>query len=188
MSFIVDAIPGGATYRFAGPAQDPLAPTVLTIDPGLRVGWAFARLNPRRLLAGGDFELDRTALYISAWRRTVALLEEFSPTQVVMEQYFVAPGAHCGRSIEARGAMKAAVERHGVAWTELNPARVRAGLGVKGKLSDAQIRAIICDLFQMPAKHRPDPRCKREMFFPADVFDAAALAWAVEQFKGGVCG
>lgn len=180
MSFVTEASAGRAGFRRAGWTPDPLARTVLTVDPGLRVGWALAAAEPRTLLAGGFHELNREGLYGSAWRFMVSLLEFYGPSLVVMESYFVAPGAHCGQSIEVRGAIKAAIERAHVGWTQLNPARIRAGLGVKGKLKDTQIREIVCDLFGMPAKYQPDPTKHREVFFPADVFDAAALAWVAE--------
>ncbi len=181
MSFQIDAMSNGAVFRRAGlEARDPMAATVLTIDPGLRVGWSFAAKDPRSMLAGGFFELDREHLFISGWRVMVALLEEYRPSAVVMESYFIGGGAHCGASIEVRGALKAATERACVPWTQVHPSKVRAALGVKGKLSDARIRDIVVDLFQMPAKYQPDPTKRREVFFPADTFDAAAIAWAWE--------
>ena len=179
---VVETVPGGALYRpsrFSG-----LTPgrRILALDPGLRVGWALINVQDqvRQAVAGGFLELDRDKLYASSFRFINTLLDEFGPAAVALEQYFVAPGAHCGQSIEVRGAMKAAIERAELPWTQVNPATVRASLGVRGRLKDSQIRDIVVNLLRIPAKYRPDPAKKRDKFFPADVFDAAAVGWATE--------
>jgi Holliday junction resolvasome RuvABC endonuclease subunit len=186
--YSVTIMQGGAGFRLC-PGMETVAgngPAVLTIDPGLRMGWALVKWRPgvRELQAGGFVELDRSRLYASGFNAVKSLLQELRPSAMAFEQYFLGAGAHNKESIEVRGAMKAACECAELAWEELHPSTVRANLGVKGKLKDTQIREIVASLYGIPTKYQPDAAKKREIFFPADVFDAAAVAWSADSMEG----
>ncbi|HLA39653.1 MAG TPA: hypothetical protein VJ417_06640 [Candidatus Glassbacteria bacterium] len=192
--YTVESVAGGAVYRRTG--AGPVGNTVLTIDPGLRAGWALLQLEGKILLAGGFLELNRAFLYASAYNMIRNLLEQTQPAAVAFEQYFIGFGAHDKSSIESRGAMKAAVEHAELSWTEINPSAVRARLGVqaqskkltaagiKVESKDLQVRRLTVAAFGIPAKYKKDPLKKQEVFFPPDVFDAAAVAYSTDTIKG----
>lgn len=180
--FILGSCPGGAYFKRA--ALPKAGACVLALDPGLRIGWAAVDITTKALLGGGFVELDRTRLYASGYEAVDAMLKELCPAAVAFEQYFIGFGAHNKESIEVRGAMKAPAQRAGIPCGELHPSKIRANLGVKGKLKDVQIREIVASLFGIPTKYQPDPTKKREVFFPPDVFDAAAVAWSADQMGG----
>ncbi len=180
--YSVTTLQGGAGFRLCHGLAEGL--TVLAIDPGLRMGWALVRPTVKELQAGGFVELNRSRLYASGYDAVKTLLEELRPAAMTFESYFIGAGAHCKESIEVRGAMKAACERAELKWHELHPSKVRAALGVKGKIKDVQIREIVASLYGIPTKYQPDVNKKREVFFPADVFDAAAVAWSADSIEG----
>ena len=135
------------------------------------------------ILAGGFIELDRTRLYASGYEAVDAMLKELCPAAVAFEEYFLMGGAHNKESVEVRGALTAPAQKAGIPCGQLHPSKVRANLNLKGKVKDAQIRESVASLFGIPTKYQPNPDKKREIFFPADVFDAAAVAWSADQME-----
>lgn len=190
-SYTVESVAGGAVYRLAGAGR--VGNTVLTFDSGLRVGWALMQLEGKILLAGGFMELNRKALYSSAYNMAKSLLEQTQPAAVAFEAYFAGGGAHDKSTIELRGAMKAAAEHAELTWKEIFPSTVRArlgvqkqskkltALGIKVESRDIQVRKLTVEKFGIPAKYLGK---KQEVYFPADVFDAAAVAWSADKMEG----
>jgi len=174
--YIVGICPGGAYFRLT--AMPGESATVLALDPGLRLGWAAIDTRSKLLLAGGFIELDRNRLYASGYDAVDTMLKEFSPMAVAFEEYFISGGAQDKESIEVRGSMKAPAQKAGIPCGQLHPAKIRARLGLSGRPSDPQIRDSMLSLFSVPAKFQPNPAKKSVKFFPADTWDACAVAWS----------
>lgn len=180
--YIVNTCPGGAYFRLA--AMPTPGATVLALDPGLRLGWAAVDTRSKLLLAGGFIELDRTRLYASGYEAVDVMLKELCPVAVAFEEYFLMGGAHNKESVEVRGAMKAPAQKAGIPCGQLHPSKIRANLNLRGKVSDPQIRESVASLFGIPTKYQPNPNKKTKLYFPADVFDAAAVAWSADSMEG----
>jgi hypothetical protein len=108
------------------------------------------------------------------------LITKFNCDEILFERYFLGGCAHNSSSIEMRGAIKAVAERGGLSWQEIHPSTARANLGAGRCNKDPEIRQIVCNLFGIPEKYRPNENKKKEIFFPADLFDAVVLAWSAE--------
>ena len=108
-------------------------------------------------------------------------MEQFSCDEILFEKFFLGGHAHDPRSIELRGAIKAVAECADIKWREIHPSTARANLGVGRINKDPQLRDVVCDLFKIPAKYRPDENKKKEVFMPPDVFDACVLAWSSDR-------
>lgn len=180
--YIVSTCPGGASFRLAAMPRE--SATVLALDPGLRLGWAAIDTRSKQLLAGGFIELDQTRLYASGYEVVDTMLKEFSPMAVAFEEYFLMGGAHNKESVEVRGALKAPAQKAGIPCGQLHPSKIRANLNLRGKIKDAQIRESVLSLFNVPAKYQPNPARKTVKFFPADTWDACAVAWSADQMEG----
>lgn len=182
LNYIVSTCPGGAFFRLADMPRE--SATVLALDPGLRLGWAAVDTRSKLLLAGGFIELDQTRLYASGYEAVDVMLKELCPVAVAFEEYFLMGGAHNKESVEVRGALKAPAQRAGILCGQLHPSKIRANLCLKGKVSDPQIRESVLSLFNVPAKYQPNPAKKAVKFFPADTWDACAVAWSADSMEG----
>lgn len=182
--FITKVTAGSAWFRRASGAQ-PGQRTVLALDPGYRVGWAVIELPSKRLVAAGFTELNRKHLFYGAGKMTNELIELFAPCAVLFEQYFIGGGAFAADSIEMRGSMKDKAEAAGLPWANIHLSKIRSLLGLKARRTDALVREAITSLIpDIPAKYQPNSESCRQVFFPADVWDACGVALAADTVEG----
>lgn len=165
----------GAAFRPGNvPAQTG---GILAIDPGVFLGWAYKAGD---YIAAGYEDMSAPQFYAHTFAYMKWLIEANIPAEIVIEKYFSGGHAMENRTIEQRGAIKAAAEYTGISWTEIHPATVRKCLGIGGRPSDPQIRQAVSDFFGTPDSYCPDPNSKRKRLLRPDVFDALALLMATE--------
>lgn len=155
---------------------------VLGLDPGVVTGWAV--LDPeapkgRQLVYAGVLDskddlraftwLERKSHQIATYAGSIAMEQSFQSDRFLSES-----GA---KSIQLRGAIKAGIERAEMDYTEIHPMTARKSLGIKGKMSDAELRRLICSYLGLPEKFRLGG-VGRELIVPSHIIDACAVAWA----------
>lgn len=151
---------------------------ILAIDPGTYLGWAYKAGD---YITAGYEDMSGCADFYSATANLInILIENLRPDEAVLEKYFSGGHAMENKTIEQRGAIKAALELKGLAWKEIHPSTVRKCLGIGGRPSDPQIRQAVSDFFGTPDSYCPNPNSKRKRLFRPDVFDAMALLMATE--------
>lgn len=151
---------------------------VLAIDPGLYIGWAYKCGD---YITAGFEDLSKCPkLYGTTQEFIELLIKQLSPEYVVVEKYFAAGHALENRTVEQRGAIKAAFERAELPWKEIHVATIRKCLGIVGRPKDAQVRESVSKYFNTPERYFPNPNSNRKKFFRPDVFDALALLMADE--------
>lgn len=177
---------GSAWWRRAqaGAGNQAGSRSILALDPGYRVGWAIIALPGKNVLAAGFTELNRNHLFFGASKMVGELIDIFNPVAVVFEQYFIGGGAFAGDSIELRGAMKCCAESANLPWANVSVSRIRSILGLRSRRTDSMVRQAVLGLMpDLPTHYRPTDT-GREKFYPADVWDAIALAWAADTVEG----
>ncbi|MBO4556006.1 MAG: hypothetical protein J5706_04535 [Elusimicrobiales bacterium] len=174
ITYICEPTRTGAAFRPGNVPEQPGG--VLAIDPGLYLGWAYKAGD---YIAAGFEDMSRqTELYGSTAAFIRLLVQHLAPYEARLERYFIGGGAHESRSIEQRGAIKAALEQAEVSWKEIHPSTVRKCLGIGGRPSDPQIREAVSSYFGTPQAYHPDPNSKRTKLLRPDTFDALALLMA----------
>lgn len=163
---------------------DRFKDTVLTMDTGVRTGWALRARGiefSESIVAGGFFVIKRdSVLPLSQFHyHTTGLLSFFQPRLVIVEQFFQGGHAVNPFTVELRGAVKLAIELKGVPWIEIHPQTARAKIGCV-RVKDPERRKVISNLFDIPLSY-PTGTGKRERFLPSDFFDACVLANAVAE-------
>lgn len=155
----------------------PLAPDgVLGIDPGVDVGWAY--LDRDGQFQRGDV-IDVRGFEKRHWdllQVVSGLVAAFRPRLVVMEQDFTGGGAFMTSSGHLRGAIKAAVEGKGVPWREINPMSARKATTGHGRLTDRELRQVVCGHFGLPERVQIGGKGPW-LVIPSHIIDAAVTAW-----------
>ena len=162
---------------------DRFKDTVLTLDTGVRTGWALRARgveHSKSIVAGGFFIIKRESdnPYTQFHYHINGLLTFFQPKIVILEEFFQGGHAVNPYTIELRGAVKLAIELKGVRWVHLHPQTARARISCV-RVKDCIRRDVIKDIFDIPLKYQAAPG-KREKFLPSDFFDACVLANAME--------
>ena len=149
---------------------------VLSLDPGMHLGWAY---KSGGFIAAGSIDLEEKGMYGRSYNFVIGLITRFRPERIVVEEYFSMSRAIDTRTIEQRGALKAAVEHAGREWMQIHPATVRRHLGLNGRPTDPQIRQSVTSYFGTPEQYVITGKNRKKLFRP-DVFDALALLMADE--------
>lgn len=174
--YICEPTRTGAAFRPGNAEQE--GGGILAIDPGTYLGWAYKAGD---YITAGYEDMSGCADFYSATANLInILIDNLRPDESVLEKYFSGGHAMENKTIEQRGAIKAALELKGLAWKEIHPSTVRKCLGICGRPSDPQIRQAVSDFFGTPDSYCPDPNSKRKRLFRPDVFDALALLMATE--------
>ena len=106
-------------------------------------------IRPKRT---GDFG-DRLVLLFD---RMSALLSEASPDQVALESSFYGKDADAANKLgEARGVVRLAVKRGGLATTEYTPAQVKKAVAGRGQASKEQVQYMVSRLLRLDKMPRP---------------------------------
>ena len=150
--------------------------TVLGVDPGLtRTGWALVTADGHRyrLLAAGVIAPRPSgglgARLAEGYRRFTAILAEYRPSLLAMEDLFTTPRYPQAalKMAHLRGVLCLAAELNGVDVLSLTATTVKQRLTGNGHASKDQVQRMVFHLCEVP-----------ETKTPSDVSDAIALAIA----------
>ena len=134
---------------------------IIDVDPGGRV--LHVHHQPLVLLGEGDFAARLKRLL----HGLAALIDEYSPQEVAIEQVFVGKGAASALKLgQARGAAICALVSRGVGVHEYAAREVKQALVGTGSGDKTQVQHMIGLLLQLPGK------------LQADAADALAIALA----------
>ncbi len=149
---------------------------VLGVDPGLtRTGWALVTVvGGRYRLLGSGVIAPRAAGELGArladgYRRFTAILAEYRPSLLVMEDLFTAPRYPNAalKMAHLRGVLCLAAELSGVEVVSLTATTVKQRLTGNGHASKEQVQRMVFQLCDVSGAK-----------IPSDVSDAVALAIA----------
>lgn len=146
---------------------------VLGVDPGLtRCGLAVVDVDSRRRVSlvyadvvRTSVEADLGARLHTIEGRIVAVVAEFAPTAIAVEQVF---SQHNVRTVigtaQAAGVAALVASRHDIPMAFHTPSEVKASVTGSGRADKAQVAAMVSRIVGTPVKG------------PADLTDAVALA------------
>lgn len=139
-------------------------PRIFGVDPGSQItGYGIIDVDPGRSrhvdsgcirTAAGDPLATRLGLIFA---RLSALIDEFAPDTMAIEQVFMARNADAALKLgQARGAAICAGARAGLTVSEYAPRAVKQAVVGRGAADKRQVQHMVCVLLKLPERPQAD--------------------------------